>query len=172
MITDLLAGPYAILIRWAAIGLLAISLFGAGWIKRGQHDESIRLEEVGKAAIATIHLARARDRITTVVETKYLPQIEREKVVTQTITKEVRVYVPTSTPDLPGGFRVLHDDAAQGLIPDPARIADAAAVAAEDVAGTVAENYGTCRVDKTRLAGLQKWVNQQLKANEGVPASP
>jgi hypothetical protein len=162
-ITAFLAGPYAWVARWAAIGLLALSLFAAGWVKRGEHDERIHLEEVGKAAVETVRIARARDRVTTVIETKYLPAITKQQVVTETIVKEVPVYVPASSADLPGGFRVLYDAAALGLVPDPAAVADAAPVPAQDLARTDTENLGVCRADQLRLRGLQEWIEQQRK---------
>ena len=83
------------------------------------------------------------------------------RTVTKTIIKEVPTYVQATACPLPGGFRVLHDAAANGEVPDPARVADAAAVPARDAAVTVAENYGTCRENATRLSGLQEWVRAQ-----------
>ena len=67
---------------------------------------------------------------------------------------------------MPGGFRVLHDAAAHGVIPDPARIADAAPVPAAAAAGTVAGNYGTCIENAQRLTDLQAWVRAQRALRE------
>jgi hypothetical protein len=151
--------------RILAIVGLVLAVFGYGWTKGAEHGQAKIDAMVGKSATETIRIARARDRITSRVETKYLPGLAKIEVVTQTITKEVPVYVPFNAPALPGGFRVLHDAAAQGQLPDPARIADAAAVPAQDAAGTVAENYGQCRADQLKLQGLQEWITEQLLVN-------
>lgn len=87
---------------------------------------------------------------------------ERIRIVTKTIIKEVPVYVKADACPMPSGFRVLHDAAADGEVPDPARIADAAPVPAQDAAATVADNYGTCLANAARLTGLQEWVNAQV----------
>ena len=99
--------------------------------------------------------------MTVKVETKYVDRSVRVQGVTRTILKEVPVYVPSDACDMPGGFRVLHDAAAQGLVPNPADISDAASVPAATVASSVAENYGTCHETATRLTALQEWVRGQ-----------
>lgn len=88
----------------------------------------------------------------------------------ETIIKEVPVYVPSDTPDLPGGFRVHHDAAAIGELPDPARVADAPAVPAQDVAATLAENYLVCRATAEQLTALQEWVRRQNVESSGDSA--
>jgi hypothetical protein len=82
-----------------------------------------------------------------------------KKVRTQTIEviKEVPVYVPSDSCDLPAGWRLLHDAAATGNPPAPVG-SDAAPVPAQDAASTVIENYGTCREDQERLRALQEYV--------------
>jgi hypothetical protein len=155
--TALIPLPYRIL----AMALFAAALVGFGYVKglaRGQE----RIDAmVGKAATETLRIARARDKVTTVVETKYLPQAARQQVITETIIKEVPAYVPASDPDLSPGFRELHDAAAEGRLPDPARKRDGETVAAQVAADTVAQNYGVCRADQLKLQELQDWVRQQ-----------
>ncbi len=82
----------------------------------------------------------------------------KQRVITQTITREVDKYVPNTLPMLPGGFRVLHDAAATGQEIDDSGRADAFPVAPKDVAATVAENYAECRYDQARLEALQAVV--------------
>lgn len=86
------------------------------------------------------------------------------RTVFQTIIKEVPKYVSVNDCPMSPGFRVFHDSAANGQLPDPARIPDAAAVPASDVANTVAGNYETCLTTATRLTGLQEWVKAQAAA--------
>lgn len=83
------------------------------------------------------------------------------RTVTKTLIEKVPIYVKADDCAMPAGFRVLHDAAAVGKIPDPARIADAAAVPAQEVAGTLTENYGLYFETSERLRGLQEWVRAQ-----------
>jgi hypothetical protein len=123
-------------------------------------DQSI---ERGKAEIA--RLQAQANRVSTKIETQYLTRVEKIRGDTQTIVRQVPVFVPAGSCDLPGGFRVLHDAAAEGSVPDPARAADAAPVPAQAAAGTIADNYGTCRETAERLTSLQDWVKQQQAIN-------
>ena len=154
---------------WAWIGL---ALIAAGWVyghsryNAGQADVQAKWDasvEKGKAEIA--RLQAQANRISTKIETKYLTRVETIRGATQTIVRQVPVFVPAGSCELPGGFRVLHDAAAQGSVPDPARAADAATVPAQDAAATVAGNYGACRETAARLISLQDWVKQQKALN-------
>jgi hypothetical protein len=158
----LLAGV-PLLYRLLALAALAVALVGYGWLKGAQHGERKLDAAEAKALKEGVRIVTLRGAVTTRIETKYLPQLARTEVITETIVKEVPVYVPRTDPDLSGGFRVLHDAAAAGRVPDPAGIADAAPVPAQDVASTVAANYGQCRQDQLKLQGLQEWVTEQLK---------
>ena len=90
----------------------------------------------------------------------------KQKIVTQTIIKEVDKYVPNTLPLLPAGFRLLHDAAAAGQAPvDPAG-ANAAPVAPSTVAATVAANYANCRYDQDRLEALQAIVRTINGSND------
>lgn len=155
----LISMPYRIL----AVVVLGLALVAFGWVKGAESVQRKIDDMVMKAAKEGVRIVTLRGAVTTKIETKYLPQIARQQVITETILKEVPIYVPTSTADLPGGFRLLHDSAATGSIPDPARIADAAAVPAQSAAETIAGNYGTCRADQIKLIGLQEWIREQAK---------
>jgi hypothetical protein len=96
------------------------------------------------------------------VITQYVDRVHVVHEQAKTIIKEIPVYVPSDPAacDLPGGFRLLHDAAATGNpLPNPAAIADAAPVSAQTVAGTVSENYESCRADAERLTALQAWAD-------------
>jgi hypothetical protein len=160
----LLAGV-PLLYRVMALLALAVALVGYGWLKGAEHGEAKLAAAESKALKEGVRIVTLRGAVTTRIETKYLPQIARTEVITETIVREVPIYVSPADPDLPGGFRVLHDAAAAGRLPDPASLADAAAVPAQAAAGTVAENYGICRQDQLKLQGLQEWVSEQLKVH-------
>lgn len=102
-----------------------------------------------------------RAAVTPPIESKAKEAVAKVQTVTKTIIKEVPVYVKATDCPMPGGFRVLHDAAANGEVPDASRIPDAATAPAQDVAATVADNYGTCRVIRENLIGLQAWVDAQ-----------
>ena len=155
----------------ALIGALVVLLLiaGAGWKGYRMGASHVRaLWAQQKAEMAAEHaLEVARlERVSREVVVKYLPKVEYIQGRTKTITKEVPVYV-TAEDDrrctIPAGFVSLHDRAAaESDLPadSPAAGADGAAspVALSAVAGTVAENYGTCHETAARLTALQEWV--------------
>ena len=111
-------------------------------------------------------LKAAAGRVTTVVETKYVDRIVTIREKGDAIVREVPVFVPAGSCDLPGGFRLLHDAAAAaGPVPEAAGIADAAPVPAQAATATVAGNYATCHEDAARLTSLQEWALEQCLAN-------
>lgn len=159
---NLLAVP-AVAYRWLALLALAVALLGFGWMKGAQHGER-RLDEARVNADKEItRLAGERAKVTEKIVTKYVPKIAKAQVITETIIKEVDRYVPSTDCPLSPGFRVLHDAAATGEVPDPAGRTHAAAVTAKEAASTVADNYGACRADQLRLEGLQEWIREQQR---------
>lgn len=150
-----------IIYRWLALLALAGALLAFGWIKGASHEQA-KADAANHSATARTAIVRQRQaKVTVQVLTKYVDRVRTVHVAGETIIKEVPVYVPPDSPALPGGFRLLHDAAALGELPDPARIADAAAVPAQDVAATVAANYLTCRENAEQLTALQEWVIKQ-----------
>lgn len=89
----------------------------------------------------------------------------QRQVVTRTITREVPRYVREPAPQCAdaglhaGGFRVLHDAAAAGVVPDPARVADAPAVGASAAAAAIADNYSACLDWRAQVIGWQQWYS-------------
>ncbi len=150
--------------RW----LLYIALAGALWA--GYHAWAEHQREAGRAEMRAQYAQQAqtadtkREVITQVVDREVVKVVEKIAVVTETIIKEVPIYVSHTAPDLPGGFRVLHDAAARGQVPDPAAIPAAAPATAQAVAATVAENYGTCALYAARVKGWEEWANRQMQA--------
>jgi hypothetical protein len=157
-----LPGP-TILWRIGAYAIAALALVAFGWFKGSEHWHTVLIDERAHALTEGQRIAAVRKEVTVKVETKYLPQLVKQQVITQTIVQEVPVYVSASDPDLSPGFRELHDAAAAGRLPDPARKRDGTPVAAQDAAGTVTENYGICRRDQLKLQELQEWITEQGK---------
>lgn len=113
-------GPYAFLAKWGVIALL-VGAFGAwSWFKGNEHGTRKLTEYKGKQAIEAVRIGAARERVTTQVITQYVKVAGKTEIVTNTITKEVKVYAdanPGSCLDF--GWRRLHDAAATNQLPDP-----------------------------------------------------
>jgi len=162
---NLIPWPY----RWLAVAALAVALIGFGWIKGAGHvqaqwDAAAQHQNLQATAI------RERQAQTTVkVVTQYVDRIRVVRAKGDTIIKEVPVDVPVQADaacTINRGFVRLHDAAAAGELPEPARDADAAAtgIALSAVAGTVAANYQTCHENAEQLRALQAWVSEMTSA--------
>ena len=148
--------PYRLL----ALAALGVALVGFGWIKGAGH-----VQAQWDAAV------RERQAQATVkVVTQYVDRIRVVREKGDTIIKEVPVYVPVQADaacTINRGFVRLHDAAAAGELPEPARDADAAAagLALSAVAGTVAANYQTCHENAEQLRALQAWIIDLIPKN-------
>lgn len=156
--------------------VLAALFYGEVKYGAGQRAERLawesKLEPVKKSAD---NLARAVAPVATAVTADVQKKTADVRYVTNTIIKKVPIYVPVDTPDLPAGFRRLHDAAAEGRDPGAPEYAAAEAVSAQDVASTVADNYGTCHEYAVKLNGWIDWwsgVEAACKATEGCTIIP
>jgi hypothetical protein len=153
--------PYRLL----ALAVLGIALVGFGWLKGANHVQAQR-----DAATAAHQQARARVQIrqaeTTVqVVTQYVDRIQVVREKGDTLIQEVPVYVPVQADaacTVHRGFVSLHDAAAAGELPEPARDADAPAegLTLSAVTATVVTNYQTCHENAEQLKALQDWIRQ------------
>lgn len=136
--------------------------YAAGQAKvRAEWDASI---ERGRKEVE--RLRAEAGKVTVRTEVQYIDRVRVVKEKGDAIVREVPVFVPAGTADIGGGFRLLHDAAAQGgPVPDAAGIAHAAAVPAQDLAATVIVNYTTAHEVAERLTSLQDWVFAQCKLN-------
>lgn len=157
----------SIAIRLALIGLAMLALAAISYYLGKSHVQAQWDAERAKIAVATAHKEAAQAETTTRVVTQYVDRIQTVRERGKTIVEKVPAYVPSdsATCDLPGGFRLLHDAAARGEIPDPAGDADAASVPAQTAAATVAENYATAHEITEQLGALQRWVREQATVN-------
>lgn len=168
---SLIPWPYRLL----ALAALAVALIGFGWVKGAGHvqarwDAAVQQQTLQATAI------RERQGLATVkVATEYVDRVRIVREKGDTIIKEVPVYVPVQADaacTINRGFVRLHDAAAAGELPEPARDADAAAagIALSAVAATVAANYQTCHETAEQLRALQGWV-REVRAAEQAPSS-
>lgn len=112
-------------------------------LKEGQASINTRLDELYRAKAAVVYQQG------------------------KTIIKKVPVYVPATTPDLPPGFRVLHDAATDGsAVPDAPDLSDGAGVPAQEATATVIDNYTGCRENALKVEGFQQWVREQRELSE------
>lgn len=158
--------------RWVALAAFLAAVAGASLYRGYQWGKSDGDAEVRaiKAALAeaqaeeAIHaaqLAQGQAEVTTKVITEYVDRVKVIREKGETITKLVPVYVPLL--ELPGSWRVLHDAAATGQVPDPARTADAPGTDTQVLAATVSDNYATCHANAEQLTKLQDWVLEQSR---------
>lgn len=150
--------------RIAIYALLATVLLGsaAGW---GYMRGVERLYDYqAKQAQASVKVILKQGAVTEKVVTRYIRMKEAAQVVVRTVKEEVTRYEP-SNPGycLDAGWRSLHDAAATGTVPDPARRADetSGAPKAAEALGAVTDNYAACRRTADQLESLQEWVRQQ-----------
>ena len=162
---SLISWPY----RWLALVLLAAALIGFGWIKGAGHVQAQWDAVVQQQTLQAATVRQKQAEATVKVVTQYVDRVRVVREKGDTIIKEVPVYVPVQADaacSINRGFVRLHDAAAAGELPEPARDADAAAagIALSTVAGTVAANYQTCHENAEQLRALQVWVTETREA--------
>lgn len=143
-----------------AIAATATVLLGGAYLKGREHGREAMLADQLKVAHKTaVRQAEATERVR--IEYRDRVRVVREKG--EEVIREVERLVPAGGCQLPGGFRLLHDAAARGSLPEPAGRADGAAAPVEPAAAaeTVAGNYLACNETAEQLKALQAWVQQQ-----------
>ena len=168
---NLIPWPY----RWLAIAALAVALIGFGWIKGAGHVQSQWDAAVHQQTLQIAAVRQRQAEATVQVVTRYVDRVRVVREKGDTIIKEVPIYVPVQADaacTINRGFVRLHDAAAAGELPEPARDADAAAagIALSAVAGTVAANYQACHENAEQLRALHAWV-REVRAAEQAPSS-
>ena len=153
--------PYRLLV----LAVLGVALVGFGWIKGASHVQAQWDAAIQQQALQTAAIRERQSQATVKVVTQYVDRVRIVREKGETIIKEVPVYVPVQADaacTINRGFVRLHDAAAAGALPEPARDADAAAtgIALSAVAGTVAANYQTCHENAEQLTALQVWVSE------------
>ncbi len=162
----LIPWPYRLL----ALALLAATLIGFGWVKGAGHVQVRWDAAVQQQSLQTAAVRERQAQATVTVVTQYVDRVRIVREKGETIIKEVPVYVPVQADaacTINRGFVRLHDAAAAGELPEPARDVDAAPadLALSAVAGTVAANYQTCHENAEQLRALQGWVMEMMVSN-------
>lgn len=156
--------PYALLgFVAAATGLFFFGRYEGGHAQR--LNDAAALADAEALVIAGIKQANV---ITYNVSAQADAKIAEIKTITKTLILKVPEYVSPQADAacvVPRGFVRLHDAAASGVPPvsDPTGQPNDApsGVAISRVGSTVADNYGTCRVQAAQLEAVQSWIEQQ-----------
>lgn len=159
-------GPYALLAKWGIIIILLLSVGVFGWVKGNDHGTQKLTDYIGKQAVETVRIGKARDLITQNTLIKYIKVKGKTELVTSTIDREVIKYAEANTTMcLDAEWRMLHDSAAINTVPDPTKRTDGtsgAPTASEAIEG-VTSNYGKANRNADKLEALQQWVRDQMK---------
>lgn len=144
--------------------LLGIGLLG--WFIFWQGQQNIQRKwdasrEAGRAIVS-----RLKQQSTIIVRSVETVHVEKTKVIKEkgdTIVKQVKVYIPVDSPDLPSGFRILHDAAVAN---SPAGTASESAqpVPLRTAAETIFGNYATCHLMNQELDAVRQ-LYDQLRQN-------
>ena len=159
--------PYRLL----ALAVFGLALVSFGWNKGAGHVQAQWDATVRQQALQATAVREEQAQATVEVITEYVDRVRVVREKGDTIIKEVPVYVPVQADaacTINRGFVRLHDAAAAGALPEPARDADAAAadIALSTVAATVATNYQTCHETAEQLKALQTWVREMASASQ------
>lgn len=147
-----------------AVAVLAFWAYGEAKYRAGQAERQKLWDESTALLQAEVRRVEAeRDAATGQVEIRVVEKLRTIHEKGDTIVKQVPVYVPAESCDLPGGWRLLHNAAAAGQVPDPAGLPDAAPVPAQTAAITVAENYTGCNANAEVIEGWQQWAKKQME---------
>jgi hypothetical protein len=163
----LIPWPYRLL----ALVVLVAALIGFGWVKGAGHVQAQWDAAVQQQTLQAAVVRQRQAEATVKVVTQYVDRVRVVREKGDTIIKEIPVYVPVQADaacTINRGFVRLHDAAAEGRMPEPARDADApaAGIALSAVAGTVATNYQTCHENAEQLMSLQKWIREMGATNK------
>lgn len=157
-------GPYALIAKWAVLGLLCLALFAFGWVKGDEHGTQKLVDYVAGQVKEAVRINTARQAATAKVVTEYVQVAGKTEVVTQTITKEVFKYADANPGYcLDAAWGRLHDAAALNTVPEPGPAPDGAGGAPKAAAAldAVTGNYAACHRTADRLDALQGWVRAQ-----------
>lgn len=157
-------------------GILAALLLAAlaviAWQRHQRAALSSRLASAQADTLAALFDASAA-RLDVTIVTRYVDRVRVIHDTTQTLQREIPTYVTPATDrayPLPRGFVRVHDAAATGVLPGPARAADATAsdVTASRAADVIAANYGTCLAIRAQLNA----VLDRLEATQTSEPTP
>ena len=157
MIPFIASIPLATKLAVTTIAFTAV--FGFGIYLGNKIGVSSCHEAVIEAQRHNIETGIKQAEVSDKIVTKY---VDRVKIVKKNVIKEVKVYVKDDANImLSPNFRLFHDSSANNEIPSRTSNPDGKAVTVEDLANTIAGNYGICHENSATLISLQDWVREQ-----------
>ena len=157
MIPFLTALPFATKLAVTTIAFTAV--FGFGMYLGNKIGVSSCHEAIIAAQEHAIETGVKQAEVSDKIITKY---VDRVKIVKKNVVKEVKVYVKDDANImLSPNFRLFHDSSANNEIPSRTSNPDGKAVTVEDLANTIAGNYGNCHENSATLISLQDWIREQ-----------
>ena len=94
-------------VRLAALVAFALALVGYGYAKGAASVQDKWDLAVAAENSAAVRVVVKQGQITERIVTQYVDRVKVIREAGETIIKEVPVYVPADSPDLPGGFRLI-----------------------------------------------------------------
>lgn len=160
---NLLLKPLAITLAALLFAALAV----IAWQRHQSAELSSRLDRAQADTFAALFDASAA-RLDVKIITRYVDRVRVIHDTTQTLQREIQTYVTPTTDrafPMPRGFVRVHDAAATGVLPGPARATDAQAsdVTASRAADVITANYGTC-------LAIREQLNAVLDRLEATPS--
>ena len=157
MIPFIAALPFAT--KLAVTTIAFTTVFGFGMYLGNKIGVSSCHEAVIEAQRHSIETGVKQAEVSDKIVTKY---VDRVKIVKKNVVKEVKVYVKDDANImLSPNFRLFHDSSANNEIPSRTSNPDGKAVTVEDLANTIAGNYGNCHENSATLISLQDWIREQ-----------
>lgn len=148
---------------WFLLGgiLLFFVLLSVAYNKGQKNIQDKWDATIAKAKPVIEELETKQNEVTATTITKYVYLTKTIRVKGATIVKEIPIYIPASTPDLPGGFRLLHDAAAASEVPSQADL-PGQPVSVRQATETITKNYTTCHLWKAEVDSWNVWYQKQF----------
>jgi len=147
--------------KWAALAILAAAIAGVSAVKMHQHDQLVFNDYKAKQALAAVKIFKQQVQVLHEIEVKYVDRVRIIQGKTETLIKEVPVYVSKADDDrctVNAGFVRVHDAAWAGVDPPTPSESDhgPSGVPLSGVEEAVAANAGACLQWKEQALGLRK----------------
>lgn len=137
-------------------------LYGVWQYNKGQDETQKRWDlSVERGKVLVEQLEKNSLTVNMIVDTQFKTRVEYIQGATKTIVKEIPIYIPVDTPDLPAGFRVLHDAAALAEVPTTSGSIEAAPVPVRTAAETITLNYQQCHLWRSEVEAWRVWYQEQ-----------
>jgi hypothetical protein len=150
-----------------------------GYAAGVKHQKAEYAKAVAKAEKKALEAGKKSDAATETIAEKHTATVEKIRWRTQTLTKEVTVYVPQAVDRefrLPAGLVRIHDAAATGAaLPETpgGSVEVASDVAPSQLATAFIDNYGTCRTWESEALTWRSWyVTQRDLYNSATGQKP